>query len=256
MHRDLIEITYIYDRGFSIAYRDYFLVFDYSQGNLKLPKKVNPIFFINSSPADGQFPQLFSSLPRTGTRYIVNQKIGQIRSAGRLVYLNKSPHKFEFLKLIHDPKRTLRIQPGRSYEQKGIHMTPFPGYGEELALLFNLYNVNFFHPGQMNIKLDKHKDQEGQLEKIEMDFIQLLKHLSNRAIDIAFAPLKPELGKKAFLIPDLMTHYLRPQILIPLAYKNQPETISNYLNHARTRKMGGTAIQVLIHPGSKVRIQA
>lgn len=219
---NLITITYLYNSGFSMDFPDRFLVVDYIEGPLNLPKDKPVTFIVTHAHADHYTPRIFTMKGAEEATYVLSTDVEESFSDGKFIELAKTVEETRRKKIIYNPDRTLRLSPGDSENFQGIQWTAFDSTDQGISLLFEVGGISYFHAGDLNAW--KWPDWPKADQEVEVrDFLEVLDEVENYPVDVLFSPLDPRLGENAMLGPWTMVQRLKPQMYIPMHFREEME---------------------------------
>lgn len=248
----LITIQYLYNSGFTISYKDTFLVIDYWKGDLVLPTDKKILFIVTHAHADHYNPAIFTMPGTENARYVLSNDVERIEKEGKCLVLSRSTAQTRIRKIVYDPQRTHRIGPNAVFRFGDIDFHTYGSTDQGISVLFTLHSVNFFHAGDLNAWKWPSFTEAEQKQEVR-DYLRILEEVSLNPIDIGFGVLDPRLGENAMLGPSYYLKRLHPQIFIPMHFRDEPE-ISNafynrYQDHTESR------IQTIQKSGDKIIVQ-
>lgn len=235
--QNFIKITYLYQSGFKIELDNYLLVIDYYKGDLELESDKDVIFIVTHGHSDHYNPEIFTMKGSEKAKYILSSDIenpayGQEDEDGKILKLSSSNMETERMKIVYDPKRSLRLSPGQSFSFAGLSGQAFGSTDQGISIYFKLGPLALFHAGDLNAWKWPSFTIEDQKKEVE-DYLKIIKEISDKPIDIAFGPVDPRLGKNAFLGAEYLLNYLKPQMFFPMHFQDNIEICNEFVNRAR-----------------------
>lgn len=247
-----IKIKYLYNSGFTIEFDDYFIVVDYFKGELVLPKHRKIIFVVTHSHSDHYNPNIFTMKGAERAHYVISYDVEPIERKGKFFTVSKSFAETERKKVAYDKERTYRVVPWKTFEFAGIEWKAFPSTDQGICILFNIMGVGFFHAGDLNAW----KWPDTPIEEQEMEvknYAEILSHVSQYVVDIAFGPLDPRLKENAYLGPTMLIEKLRPQMFIPMHFREDTAITKRFKDFYQIKSR--TFISSLEAPGQEILVR-
>lgn len=249
----VITLTYLYNSGFSLDFPDRFLVVDYIQGPLPLPKDKPITFIVTHAHSDHYNPRIFTTKGAENATFVLSTDVEESSSDGKFIQLSSTVEETRRKKIIYDPSRTLRLEPGDSQSFQDIHWTAFGSTDQGISILFELGGISFFHAGDLNAWKWPDWPEEDQDREVS-DFMEILDDLENFPVDILFAPLDPRLEGNAFLGPMAMIQRLKPQMFIPMHFREKMDITQFFRDHYQTQTK--TFLTEITGKGQQIRIRS
>lgn len=217
-----ITIQYIYNSSYTIDIQDYFIVIDYFRGDLVLPPNKQILFIVTHSHADHYSPEIFTYPGAEKALYLLSDDVEALETVDNVTVLSQSIKETETRKMAYDPERVKRVGPNERFEFAGIHFRSFGSTDRGISILMEIDGISIFHSGDLHAWKWPSSTEEVQ-EKEVKDFLTELDKIKNFPIDIGFGLVDPRLEENAFVGPDLYLEILKPQIFIPLHFRENFE---------------------------------
>ena len=250
----IIIITYLYNSGFTIDCNDTFVVIDYVQGDLVLPKDKKIYFIVTHSHQDHYNPAIFSMEGAEHATYFLSNDVEAIHASARsnILPMSDSLQRTALLKHAYDPKHTRRLKPNENFDDEGLSVHTFGSTDQGISILFRLHNINFFHAGDLNAWCWP-SDPEQTREKERRDYLEILHQVSAYPIDIGFGVVDPRLGEYAFIGGEDYLDILKPQIFIPMHFREDGEAAKTFQKEYTTKTK--SMIRAVTEPGRRIIIK-
>jgi len=227
-----LMITHYYHSGFSVAWNDVLLVFDYWRGEKgeldpeielsesKLRKFREVYVFISHDHIDHLDPIVFTWREYTKVNYIVSSDM-PVGTRGR------------------------RMAPGDKLELcEGIQATAFDSTDLGVSFLVNIGGIRLFHAGDLNFWHWREESTMQEIEEADEEFRKAVAPVSKEEIDVAFFPVDPRQGTLFEAGANYFILTVKPRILIPMHYFHRADVAVEY---ARTASCRST--EVIAMPG-------
>ncbi len=201
-----MKVEYIYHSGFTIETENYFLVFDYYKGDIRLKDK-KIIVFSTHGHGDHFNPTILKwqdDYPNIS--YVLSSDIG--------VESSKSIH-------IMSPYEELKID--------DVLIKSFGSTDLGLSLLINVEGKNIFFAGDLNWWHWEDDSRDAQLKE-EKDFKNEIAKIKGNNIDIAFFPVDPRLRDGYYLGGEYVIRELKPKVFFPMHFGDKYEVIPKFIN--------------------------
>lgn len=250
---DFITIEYLYNSGFAIDYKDCYIVVDYYKGHLSLPTDKTVVFIVTHSHADHYNPRIFDLPHSENAFYILSEDVEAVKRDGKRIALSDSVDQTRRLKRIYDRERVRRVAPNAHFDFAGIHFDTYGSTDRGVSIKFTVHGVTFFHAGDLNAWQWPDFSPEQQREELD-DFVEILEEVGESPIDVGFMVLDGRLGENTFVGPDIYLDKLRPQILIPMHFRDDPELTRAFAD--RHAGQTTTRIQVIRAVHELIVVQA
>lgn len=210
-----VLVNYIYDSCYSLAYGDYFLVFDYAEGLLDIPESKHIIFFATDKGEKSYTEDIFNLGKLRSLTYVLNKNIRDLKYKDNVIYLNKDEIGMKDLKKLYkrDNVYLLGEDDKLSLHYKGdeVFVRTFSLDGIRLGFLIEVEDLIIFYGGSMD------------LEKVDDDrYLDLLDELRFENPDIIFLPIT-DLNKKSLAYLDKIIDEADSQILFPTKIGDREE---------------------------------
>lgn len=257
MH-DQIVIRYLYNSGFTIEYGNDFIVIDYVEGPLTLPVDREILFIVTHAHSDHYNPAIFSLPGAERARYVLStdieapEAIEASQASGTILRLASTREETAVRKIVYDPKRTRRIAPMDAFHWGDVAFQAFGSTDQGVSLLFTIHGVSFFHAGDLNAWAWPNTSKAEQTRE-ESDYRRWLDRISAYPIDIGFGVVDPRLGENAMIGGALFLEMLKPQIFIPMHFREGTDAPIHFRKIYQPRT--DSVIKVLTEPGERVIVQ-
>lgn len=201
-----MKIEYINHSGFTVETENYFLIFDYYKGDIKLKNKKTIVFSTHSHP-DHFNPQILTWHENNpDIQYIFSYDIDV--EPKKHIYLMKP---YETLKLFD------------------INIKSFDSTDLGLSFLVEVEGKTIFFAGDLNWWLWE-SDSKEEKENMERDFKKEISRIKGNNIDIAFFPVDPRLKENYLLGGKYFIDNLSPKYFIPMHFWNRFDTTEKFAN--------------------------
>lgn len=238
-----VFVNYIYDSCYSLAYGDYFLVFDYAEGLLDIPESKHIIFFATDKGEESYTEEIFNLSKLNSLTYVLNNNIRDLKYQDNIIYLNKDKLGMKDLKKLYkrdnvyllgeDNKLRLNI------EGDDVFIRTFSLDGKKLGFLIEIEDLIIFYGGSLDF------------ENINDDrYLDLLDELSFENPDIIFLPIT-DLNKKSLSYLDKIINDANSQILFPTKIGDREEVSLEFKKFYKSRS---TDIRAIKKANEKVEI--
>lgn len=211
-----MKIEYIYHSGFCIESENYFLVFDYYKGNIKLSNK-NTIVFSSHGHADHFNPNIFQwSEKHSDISYVLSDDIK-----------------------IESSLSTYIMKPYESLNLFDITIKSFGSTDLGLSFLVMVDGKTIFFAGDLNWW---HWDDDSVDEKLLMEkaFKEEISKIKSDSIDIAFFPVDPRLKENFHIGGEYFIKELNPKLFIPMHFGDNFKTTTYF-----KQKVNYTSTQII-----------
>lgn len=213
-----ILVEYIFHSGFSLETKDYFFVFDYFQGEIKMPDKA-VIVFVSHGHDDHFNKEIFDwSLSHENITYILSDDI--LPPPGPNVKLMKPYDQINHLNL---------------------KIRTFASTDLGLSFLLEVDGMNIFFAGDLNWWHWKNDPEEENIQ-MEKDFKSEVDKLAliNEKFDIAFFPVDPRLKESYYLGGQYFIEKIKPQFFFSMHFRDNYGVIDNFIE-----KMKGSETEII-----------
>ena len=210
-----VFVNYIYDSCYSLAYGDYFLVFDYAKGLLDIPESKHIIFFASDKGENSYTEEIFNLAKLKSLNYVLNKNITDLNYEDNIIYLNKDELGMKDLKNLYKKDNVFLLVGDKNFRinfgEDEIFVRTFCLDGEKLGFLIEIDSLVIFYGGSIN------------LDSIDDDsYLDLLDELCFENPDIIFLPIT-DLSKKSFVYLDKIIKYADSQIFFPTKIGDREE---------------------------------
>ena len=225
-------ITHYYHSGFSVAWNDVLLVFDYWRGEKgelsdetgltedKLKSCREVYVFISHDHIDHLDPIVFTWREYTKVSYIVSSDM-PVGTRGK------------------------RMAPGDTLEiNDSITVTAFDSTDLGVSFLVRLGDISIFHAGDLNFWHWREESTMQEIDEADEAFRKAVAPISREKIDLAFFPVDPRQGTLFEAGANYFILTVKPRILIPMHYFHRADVAMEY---ARTASCRST--EVIAMPG-------
>lgn len=238
-----VFVNYIYDSCYSLAYGDYFLVFDYAKGLLDIPESKHIIFFATDKGEESYTEEIFNLSKLKSLNYVLNENIRDLKYQDNIIYLNKDKLGMKDLKNLYKRANVyllgednkLRLDIGG----EDLFVRTFSLDGKKLGFLIEIEDLIFFYGGSMDF------------ENIDNDrYLDLLDELGFENPDIIFLPIT-DLNKKSLAYLDKIIIDANSQILFPTKIGDRER---ESLEFKKIYKSNSTDIRAIKGPNETLEI--
>lgn len=238
-----VFVNYIYNSCYSLAYGDYFLVFDYAEGLLDIPESKHIIFFATDEGEDSYTEDIFNLDRLKSIKYVLNKNISKLEYQDNIIYLNKDELGMKDLKKLYKRDNVYLLEEDNKldlhYPGDEVFVRTFSLDGKKLGFLIEVEDLIIFYGGSMDF------------ENIDEDrYLDLLDELNFENPDIIFLPIA-ELNKNSLAHLDKLINDANSQILFPTKIGDREE-IS--LEFKKFYKSKSTDIRAITKANERVEI--
>lgn len=175
-----MKITYIHHSSFLVELKQLSLLFDYFQGDVKLPEGKPAVIFASHRHGDHFSPVIFDfAKERQDVYYVLSDDIWEKRTPSGL------------------RERILFAGPGQEFSLpwlSGISVRTFKSTDEGVAFLIRSPEGVIYHAGDLN-NWQWEGEPKDWNRNMEVNYRRQLEAMKNEKIDVAFVPLDPRQGK-------------------------------------------------------------
>lgn len=210
-----VFVNYIYNSCYSLAYGDYFLVFDYAEGLLDIPESKHIIFFATDKGVDSYTEDIFNLGRLKSINYVLNKNISKLEYRDNIIYLNKDELGMKDLKKLYKRDNVYLLGEDNKlslhFAGDELFIRTFSLDGKKLGFLIEVEDLIIFYGGSMDF------------ENIDEDrYLDLLDELSIENPDIIFLPIT-DLNKNSLAYLDKIINDANSQILFPTKIGDREE---------------------------------
>jgi L-ascorbate metabolism protein UlaG (beta-lactamase superfamily) len=202
MEKFEVKIDYLYNSGFSVETRNYFLVFDYwkeAKGeNIadRFPAGKKVVVFASHSHEDHYNPVILQWREKNpGIEYVLSSEI-RPKAEGKGIH---------------------RMSRYKELELDGLCIKTFGSTDLGVSFLVKVDGMTIFHAGDLNW-WDWYDETEENNKAMEERFKREIDRIKGESIDIAFFPVDPRIRDSYRLGADYFKAEIRPRYLIPMHY--------------------------------------
>ena len=175
-----MRISYIHHSSFLVELKQLSLLFDYFQGDVKLPEGKPAVIFASHRNGDHFSPVIFDfAKERQDVYYVLSDDIWEKRTPSGL------------------RERILFAGPGQEFSLpwlSGISVRTFKSTDEGVAFLIRSPEGIIYHAGDLN-NWQWEGEPKDWNRNMEVNYRRQLEAMKNEKIDVAFVPLDPRQGK-------------------------------------------------------------
>ena len=175
-----MKITYIHHSSFLVELKQLSLLFDYFQGDVKLPEGKPAVIFASHRHGDHFSPVIFDFAKECqDVYYVLSDDIWERRTPSGL------------------RERILFAGPGQEFSLpwlSGISVRTFKSTDEGVAFLIRSPEGVIYHAGDLN-NWQWEGEPKDWNRNMEVNYRRQLEAMKNEKIDVAFVPLDPRQGK-------------------------------------------------------------
>ncbi|MFA5524381.1 MAG: MBL fold metallo-hydrolase [Tissierellales bacterium] len=211
-----MKIEYIYHSGFCIETDNYFLVFDYYKGKIKLRDK-KTIVFSSHGHADHFNPDILKwSENHTDITYVLSSDIK-----------------------IEPSLNTYIMGPYQSLNLSGVSIESFGSTDLGISFLVKVDDKTIFFAGDLNwwYWADDSEDEKQLMEKA---FKEEVSKIRSDSINLAFFPVDPRLDENFYMGGEYFINELNPKVFIPMHFGDNLDTTKNF-----KQKMNSSSTQII-----------
>ena len=175
-----MRISYIHHSSFLVELKQLSLLFDYFQGDVKLPEGKPAVIFASHRHGDHFSPVIFDFAKECqDVYYVLSDDIWEKRTPSGL------------------RERILFAGPGQEFSLpwlSGISVRTFKSTDEGVAFLIRTPEGVIYHAGDLN-NWQWEGEPKDWNRNMEVNYRRQLEAMKNEKIDVAFVPLDPRQGK-------------------------------------------------------------
>ena len=175
-----MRISYIHHSSFLVELKQLSLLFDYFQGDVKLPEGKPAVIFASHRHGDHFSPVIFDFAKECqDVYYVLSDDIWEKRTPSGL------------------RERILFAGPGQEFSLpwlSGISVRTFKSTDEGVAFLIRSPEGVIYHAGALN-NWQWEGEPKDWNRNMEVNYRRQLEAMKNEKIDVAFVPLDPRQGK-------------------------------------------------------------
>ena len=175
-----MRISYIHHSSFLVELKQLSLLFDYFQGDVKLPEGKPAVIFASHRHGDHFSPVIFDfAKERQDVYYVLSDDIWEKRTPPEL------------------RDRIVFAGPGQEFSLpwlSGISVRTFKSTDEGVAFLIRSPEGVIYHAGDLN-NWQWEGEPKDWNRNMEVNYRRQLEAMKNEKIDVAFVPLDPRQGK-------------------------------------------------------------
>lgn len=175
-----MRISYIHHSSFLVELKQLSLLFDYFQGDVKLPEGKPAVIFASHRHGDHFSPVIFDFAKECqDVYYVLSDDIWEKRTPSGL------------------RERILFAGPGQEFSLpwlSGISVRTFKSTDEGVAFLIRSPEGVIYHAGDLN-NWQWEGEPKDWNRNMEVNYRRQLEAMKNEKIDVAFVPLDPRQGK-------------------------------------------------------------
>jgi len=235
----VLEVTYYLQSGFSCAWGDTLLVFDYWQGErgrLREEKRLTQaalanyrevVVFVSHSHED-HFDQVIESwrtLPNI--RYVISYEL-PLGTEG------------------------IRMRPGDTCQPfPDVSVKAFDSTDLGVSYLVELAGIRIFHAGDLNFWHWREESTLKEIDEAEEAFRAAVEPITHERIDLAFFPVDQRQGRLFDAGANYFIMSAKPRLLIPMHFWGRAEIAIEFARRARCRQ---TEVVAMTRQGEKMRL--
>jgi len=231
----LVKLIYHYHSGFSVQAGGTLLIFDYWEGDdrcLSAAGRITPQYlkafeqifvFVSHAHPDHLDPIVYTwkneNLPIT---YIVSSDM-PVGTGGK------------------------RIAPGQTKQlTPDVSVKAFPSTDLGVSFLVNIYGLNIFHAGDLNLWHWREESTLREIEAADAAFQEAMDAIRPEKIDVAMFPVDPRQGMMYDAGANQFILTMKPRIFIPMHWQERPEVAIDFARRSRNAQ---TEVLALTKPG-------
>lgn len=236
----VLQVTYLYHSGFTVALDDILLVFDYYPGDIgstsaglpgiltgaELEQYRQVVILVSHGHADHFDPVIFDWADAGRVHYVLGNDISA-QWPGH------------------------RMKPGETLSLGAITVEAYDSTDLGVSYLVRLGAYNIFHAGDLNLWHWREVSTLREIEQAERDFHAAVKPLEGKEIDLAFFPVDPRQGNLYDAGANYFVMAVKPRVLIPMHWQDRIDVAQDYVRKNRTRRVEMVA---LIHRGDSIEV--
>lgn len=231
-----VFVNYIYDSCYSLAYGDYFLVFDYAEGLLDIPESKHIIFFATDKGERSYTEDIFNLGRLKSVNYVLNKNITDLRYQDNIIYLNKDDLGMKDLKKIYKRDNIYLLGDNNKlklhFPGEEIFVRTFSLDGKKLGFLIEIEDLIIFYGGSMDF------------ENVDNDkYLDFLDELGFENPDMIFLPIS-DLNKESLAHLDKIINDSNSQIFFPTKIGDREEVSQEFKKIYKSNSTDIRAIKV------------
>lgn len=214
-----VKIEYLFNSGFTLETKHYFLVFDYWRSEDgrdvadRLPERKKVVVFASHSHGDHYNPDILRWREKNpGIEYVLSSEI-RPRSEGPGMH---------------------RMSRYKELEIDGLKVKTFGSTDLGVSFLVKADGISIFHAGDLNW-WDWYDETEENNRAMEKRFKKEIARIKGEDIDIAFFPVDPRLKDSYRLGADYFRAEVAPKFLIPMHFGENTWVNDEFPDLARFR---------------------
>lgn len=234
-----MNITYIGHSGFLIEWENSYWLFDYYTGEIPALKPDKKLYVFASHKHGDHFnPSIFRLKEQyPETLFILSSDI-------RIVKANVGKYGVGEEMLDH----IITVKPHKEYEipdndQNIIKLETLKSTDCGVAFILNYKGKTIYHAGDLNHWIWKEETKQSNND-MTAKFNMEMKHLEDRRIDVAFAPLDPRQEEWYYLGIEKLLNTAKVGMVFPMHYWGKPEIILQFKEERRMFLNGAEVVEV------------
>lgn len=251
-----IIVTYIYHSCYTVEIGDFFIIFDYFKGPLKIPVGKQVIFISSHSHHDHYTSEILKLPNMKENIYILSQDIADLDQEDNIIFVKNNKINIEDLKSIYtsrnihilgsDKTSDIRLRDG-----KILKVRTFGSTDKGFSILLDLEGINIFHAGDLNFRARPSNDAETMKKEYD-DFMREVEKIKNYQVDLAFFPVDYRLEENFDKGGEIFIKEIRPQLFFPMHSGGHEEV---YFKFAKKYEREETVIGQIYRPNQEITIE-
>lgn len=239
-----VFVNYVYDSCYSLAYGDYFLIFDYAEGILEIPESKHIMFFVSDKDRKSYTNEIFNLENLNSVKYVLNKNISNLKYQDNIIFLNNDELGMRNLKKLYKKDNVYLLGGGEAIKIKSntgeIFIRTISLDCEKIGFLIEIESLVIFFGGTVDFS------------KINDDvYLDLLDELEFKNPDMIFLPIT-DLDKKSFAYLDKLINDSDSQILFPTKIGDREEESIEFKKFYKTKN---TDIRTIKKANYKIEIE-
>lgn len=223
-----IRTKYIHHSSYTLEIKNYFLVFDYFEGDLKIPSDKDVYFFVSHVHADHFSKVIFDYSDRV-KKYIISDDV----------------------KYKHD--KAIYVAPNKEILVDGMKITTYDSTDAGVAFMINVKGKNIFFAGDLNDWYWEMEDDDNAKNAMHARFAKEVGKMRSTNIDIAYFLVDPRQASQYALGAEQILQ-LKPKYFLPMHFWGDFGITTKFKNEF-SKKYNDTIIYDLQHKNQTIEIE-
>lgn len=220
-----VTVEHIFHSGFTVETENFYLIFDYYNGDISLKNK-KTIVFSTHSHGDHFNPLILGWKDmKENISYILSSDID----------VEKEDEKIHIM------------EPYEELELDNVKIKAFGSTDMGVSFLVNVDNITIFHAGDLNWW---YWEEDTPKEKVDMEkaFKEEISKIKDFNVDIAFFPVDPRLGNAFSLGGEYFINEVNPKYFIPMHFGDKFNTTKEFIHKMK----GSTCVIVELNKKNQI----